>query len=43
MSPYFALCFSSYSAGLAVAIVFAHYGPVAALSFLSMTGMFDES
>ena len=39
MSPYFALAISCYSAGLAVAIVYAYYGPVAAINFLAISGM----
>lgn len=44
MSQYFAICFSCYSAGLAVAIVnYYYYGPEAAISFLAMSGLFDVS
>jgi hypothetical protein len=43
MSPYLAICLLSYSAGLAVAAIHYYYGPVAAINFLAMAGLFDVS
>jgi hypothetical protein len=43
VSPYFVLCCSCYAAGLAVAAINYYYGPVAAVNFLAMAGLFDES
>lgn len=43
MSPYLALCIACYSAGAAIALLFAYYGPEAAITALIASGLLDVS
>lgn len=43
MSPFLTICLVSYSFGLAIAVIHFYYGPLAAINFLAMAGLFDVS